>query len=303
MTGRVFLSYRRDDAAPYAGRLHDALAERLGPERIFMDIDSIDPGERFDEVIEQTLAQLTTVLVVVGPQWLAVVDQAGRRRLDDPDDVHRLEVERALQRDDIRVIPVLVGGAILPDRAELPEALQPLCDRQAAHLTDERWRYDSGQLIGAIERALGKPAAAARQPEAPLSPRKTQADLAPSRVFGWPPATGLLDPITKDEVRRVEELLDEGEEVLVAESALRVGSGWIVGLLAVTQKRMIWVKKMVRTKEGLYPLADITAAVCGRGDLTLHTTGGTVEFKEMDKKALREMAEVLGELGVSVRNE
>ena len=66
---------------------------------------------------------------------------------------------------------------------------------------------------------------------------------------------------------------------------------------------MIWVKKMVRTKEGLYPLADITAAVCGSGDLTLHTTGGTVKFKEMDKKALREMAEVLGELGVSVRNE
>jgi TIR domain-containing protein len=88
--GGIFISYRRDDSGPYAGRLRDTLTHHFGAEQVFRDIDSVDPGERFPRLIEQEVGSCDALLALIGPEWLAITDAAGRRRLDDPDDFVRL---------------------------------------------------------------------------------------------------------------------------------------------------------------------------------------------------------------------
>jgi hypothetical protein len=125
MSARVFISYRREDAAGHVGRLYDALAARLGADAVFMDIDHIAPGQNFADVLHRAVSTCQVVLVVIGPRWLAAADPDGGRRLDGPADFVRLEVAEAL-RGTTRVIPVLVHGARMPEAAELPAELAPL---------------------------------------------------------------------------------------------------------------------------------------------------------------------------------
>lgn len=160
MSGRtIFISYRRNDTAGYAGRLYDALSERFGDERIFMDIE-IPIASDFREVIADALARTELVLVLIGPSWLSVTDRNGRRRLDDPDDLVRLEVIEALSRN-VRVLPVLVQDARMPAAEDLPEPLAELARFQALELSDRRWRSDLEEFLGTLgsddgERADGE---------------------------------------------------------------------------------------------------------------------------------------------------
>lgn len=85
----IFRSYRRDDSAGWAGRLHDHLRREWGPDQVFMDIDAIAPGEDFRDAIARTIRACDVVLVVIGPDWVDSRDQAGKRRLDDERDIHR----------------------------------------------------------------------------------------------------------------------------------------------------------------------------------------------------------------------
>ena len=149
---RIFLSYRRDDAAGHAGRLHDALLEHFRREQIFMDIDAIEPGLDFVETIERALSRCDVLLVLIGPRWLGGQGAAGRTRLDDPHDFVRLEVQAALGRPELRVIPVLIQGAAMPSTAALPVGLQTLARRNALEVSDTRWQYDISQLIGLLKR-------------------------------------------------------------------------------------------------------------------------------------------------------
>lgn len=82
----IFISYRRDDTAAYAGRLFDRLEKHFSREHIFMDIDHIEPGEDFVEVIQKKLSAVDVAIVLIGKQWLDITDATGHRRLDDPDD-------------------------------------------------------------------------------------------------------------------------------------------------------------------------------------------------------------------------
>ncbi|MGM1060718.1 SRPBCC family protein [Saccharothrix sp. Mg75] len=134
----IFISYRRDDSSGHAGRLYDALAARFGEADVFLDVDSIGPGEDFAEVIERTLARCDALLAVIGRTWASP-------RLHDPADFVRLEVERALARD-LRVVPVLVAGAALPPAGDLPEVLRPLVRRNAFEVSDLRFRRDVDRL-------------------------------------------------------------------------------------------------------------------------------------------------------------
>jgi TIR domain len=111
-----FISYRRDDSAGHAGRLFDRLSDHFGRDQVFMDIDSIEPGVDFAQVVEDTMGRCDAVVALIGPHWLTVADSTGRRRLDNPEDFVRLELATALKRG-IRVIPALVHGAAIP-RAE-----------------------------------------------------------------------------------------------------------------------------------------------------------------------------------------
>jgi hypothetical protein len=170
---RIFVSYRRDDAAGHAGRLHDALLEHFGREQIFMDIDAIEPGLDFVETIERALSQCDVLLVLIGPRWLGRHGPGAGSRLDDEADFVRLEVQAALSRQDLRVIPVLIQGAQMPASADLPAALQPLVRRNAMEVSDTRWQYDISQLIELLKRIeRGRrdvtPVAAAVQPGAGL---------------------------------------------------------------------------------------------------------------------------------------
>ena len=148
----IFVSYRRDDSSGHAGRLADGLVEHFGRNRIFVDIDTIEPGEDFVTVIENAVASCEILLAVIGQNWLSA---SGTGRLDNPNDFVRLEIATALRRE-IRVIPVLVQRASMPKPQDLPEDLIKLTRRNAVELSDLRWQSDVDQLITVMERVLTK---------------------------------------------------------------------------------------------------------------------------------------------------
>ena len=152
-SGRVFISYRRQDTRYPAGWLYDRLAEHLGPQQIFKDVNSIEPGDDFTEIIGDAVGSCDVLLVLIGERWLTVTDRDGRRRLDNTDDVVRLEIETALERG-IRVIPILVEGATMPRADELPASLAKLVRRQALELSDSRFNADTERLIRVLDKTM-----------------------------------------------------------------------------------------------------------------------------------------------------
>lgn len=145
----VFLSYRRGDVGGYAGRLTDALVQRLGPKSVFQDVTAIAPGQDYTAVIDRALDDCDAALAVIGPGWLRASTSQGEPRLFEDDDYVRLELGRALKRN-IRVVPVLVGGTSLPTAADLPDDLRGLAQRQAVVLHDETWHQDVEGLVRSL---------------------------------------------------------------------------------------------------------------------------------------------------------
>jgi TIR domain len=149
----VFLSYRREDAAAYARLLQEQLSKSLPEARVFMDLDSIEAGLDFAEVIGEALDSCAVFVALIGPQWATLTDDKGRPRLYNPDDWVRLEVQTALDRG-VRVIPVLVDGA-RPLREELlPAELHKLARLNALELSYGRYQYDADRLVELIQRVL-----------------------------------------------------------------------------------------------------------------------------------------------------
>jgi hypothetical protein len=181
----IFISYRRDDTSGYAGRLYDRLVGRFGDGRVFMDIDTIAPGHEFATDIDKALTNCDACVVLIGRQWLSITDAEGHRRLDDPTDFVRLEVGTAIRRG-ITVFPVIVDRASPPRSGALPEDIQPLAGRQAIELTNERWNYDTGRLLLALEEELGvkEPSPPPQQPPKPARPRRTRSWRRPALIGG-----------------------------------------------------------------------------------------------------------------------
>lgn len=144
----VFISYRRDDSSGYTLAIYEKLKAVLGDEHVFMDMDDIPHGENFAEHIEKVLSKANTVLVMIGQGWLNASNARGRR-LDDPGDFVRLEIATALQRG-IKVIPVLLKNAQMPDKSELPEDLQDLCMRNAIRIHDDQFDSSVQRLITSV---------------------------------------------------------------------------------------------------------------------------------------------------------
>ena len=144
----IFISYRRDDAEGEAGRLFDDLTAKFGADSIFMDVMDIKPGRDFRKVIDENVSSCGVLLAMIGKGWINATDEAGRRRLDDPQDFVRLETVSALKRD-IPVIPVLVHGASMPLAEQLPEELKELAYRKAVELTHARWESDIEPIVSA----------------------------------------------------------------------------------------------------------------------------------------------------------
>jgi hypothetical protein len=149
----VFISYRREDTGPYARLLKVTLSERFPNEQVFMDLDSIEAGLDFAEVIESAVHSCAVLVAVIGRDWLTITDEDGHRRLDDPDDYVRFEIRTALERR-MRVIPVLVDGAKALRQQQLPADLCLLARLNALEMSYNRYEYDETRLMAVIQRVL-----------------------------------------------------------------------------------------------------------------------------------------------------
>lgn len=162
----IFISYRRDDASGFAGRLHEALIRRFGTNHIFRDIDSVGIGRDFVQVIDDAVADCAALVAIIGQEWLHAEGADGRPRIENPDDFVRREIASALEQR-VLVIPVLVEGAAMPRPEELPAPLVPLAHRNAIEITDNHWDYDVRRLVDAIERGLPTRSRIARSARSP----------------------------------------------------------------------------------------------------------------------------------------
>jgi transcription termination factor Rho len=151
----VFLSYRREDAAPYARLLQIQLSQRIPEAQVFIDLDSIEPGLDFAEVIREAVDSCAVLVALIGHQWVTLADEEGRRRVDNPDDYVRFEIQTALERG-VRVIPVLVNGAKPLQHQQLPIELHKFARLNAFELSYSRYEYDAGRLLDLIQRVLAE---------------------------------------------------------------------------------------------------------------------------------------------------
>lgn len=143
---RIFINYRRLDTEGYVGRLYDHLLKQFKPHDIFMDVQNIEPGADFVQVLEDAVAECDIFLAMIGPHWGKLTDETGERRLDAWNDYVRIELESALKQEKV-VIPVLVGGAKMPNPNILPESIQSLSRRNAVTLSHQRFATDVEDLI------------------------------------------------------------------------------------------------------------------------------------------------------------
>ena len=144
----LFISYRREDAAAHAGRLHDRLVGLFGDRSVFMDVQDIHPGADFRQTIQQTIASCDAFICVIGPRWLASL----QARVGREEDLVSAEILAALGTN-TTIVPVLVGGAVMPPDNELPEALRPLTRHNAVEVRDARFE-DGFQQLAAFLRTL-----------------------------------------------------------------------------------------------------------------------------------------------------
>jgi len=160
---RIFINYRREDTAPNASRIYEWLAERYGDEQVFMDVDTIEPGLDWMQAIDRAVGSADLVLALIGTDWLNEFERRGF----ETDDPMRHELETALAREDIRVIPLLVNGAKMPPSTELPPSLASLARRHALEIMrpgDERFRVDKQALLERVDRVIGVPESASSVP-------------------------------------------------------------------------------------------------------------------------------------------
>jgi TIR domain len=151
--GGIFISYRREDSQGEALHLFDDLKESFGADHVFMDVTGIDPGKDFRKVIDGAVGGCDVFIAVIGKKWLDEVDEAGKRRLDDPKDFVRIETAAALSRD-VAVIPVLVQGVGMPRSDQLPPEIEALAWRNAFELRHNRWNVDVEELVKALVKVV-----------------------------------------------------------------------------------------------------------------------------------------------------
>jgi len=164
---KIFLSYRRDDSEQITGRIRDRLTSRFGDGSIFRDVDSIPIGSRFREKIEETIKAAKIFVVIIGPEWVGAVDRQGQRRLEQPDDPVRFELETALGLG-LPVVPVLVKHATMPAQDQLPPSLSSLPGINAVILPAEPYFNEGMARLNTAVESLTTPV----HPQAPEAPKR-----------------------------------------------------------------------------------------------------------------------------------
>ncbi|MEP7231551.1 MAG: toll/interleukin-1 receptor domain-containing protein [Ginsengibacter sp.] len=150
MATNIFISYRKDDSKWNTQILYDRLAQFFPSKFLFKDFNTIKAGENYRDSINKALNNCNVLLVVIGKSWLNIADTGGRRRLEDPEDLVRIEIATALKRN-IRVIPVLFDNVSVPAQSELPDDLRPLNLRQCISVSETNFEYDIRHLAEAIK--------------------------------------------------------------------------------------------------------------------------------------------------------
>ena len=97
MSGKIFISYRRDDTRADARSIDQVMRTRFGAQRVFFDVDTIRKGRDFRKALTEALDASSVLLAVIGPNWLGKPDDQGRRRIDDPNDYVRIETRQRSQ--------------------------------------------------------------------------------------------------------------------------------------------------------------------------------------------------------------
>lgn len=175
MTTKVFISYRRDDSAGHAGRVHDRLEREFGRDLLFMDVDAIPLGADFVDVLGAEVAKCDVLLAIIGPNWLNAKDASGKRRLEDENDFVRIEIAQALQRG-IPVIPILLDGTSVPSSEQLPADMKSLSRRNGLDVRHASFHADMDKLVRSLqdERSDRIPAPVAPPPTSNHAPSATQ---------------------------------------------------------------------------------------------------------------------------------
>lgn len=216
MASKIFISYRRDDSAGHAGRLHDRLVHEFGRDVLFMDVDAIPLGKNFVKVLGDEVGKCDVLLAVIGPGWIDARDEHGNRRLNNPQDVVRIEVGTALKRD-IRVIPIFLDGTAAPKADQLPDDLKELAFRNGLGVRHASFQSDVEKLVRAL-----KPETP--QPPSPRLPTKPPSQKAIKIQFGRPPKPRLIVPGGGSEaVDRFRDASDTPEMLVVPAGSFVMG--------------------------------------------------------------------------------
>jgi hypothetical protein len=211
-----------------SGWLYNRLADRFGANQVFKDVDSIPLGDDFVEAINRAVASCDVLLALIGADWLTVAAPNGRRRLDDPADFVRLEIEAALARQ-VRVIPILIDGATMPAPDELPESLRGLGRRQALELSPSRFEFDTSRLLRVLDSTMAEALDAPYQPGAgPAGTSTAAAAGAPTPAMVEPAPTA---PPPPEPATRVEQ--PPGRGGFTTSPVLLGGMGVVVLLLVL----------------------------------------------------------------------
>jgi hypothetical protein len=151
---KIFISYRHADTSYVTGRIFDQLSKKIGRKNIFKDVESIQAGSDFKETINNSVKSCEVILAVIGPKWSTVTDDGNKRRIDDPNDFVRIEIEAGLKRG-IPIIPVLVSGAKMPNSDELPETLKNLAFQKGLPVrSDPDFNNDIATLTESLKKIV-----------------------------------------------------------------------------------------------------------------------------------------------------
>lgn len=167
MPKNLFISYRRSDSAPWAGRVYERLARDFDKTQIFIDVDNIPPGKDFIKTLDDQVSKCDIFLCIIGLKWLTSTNENGVRRLDEPADFVRIEIESALKRDGVTLVPVLVDGARMPTEEELPLSIRQLARQNAIELTHKSFGPEMANLLGSLD--IARPIFISRRQSRPRS--------------------------------------------------------------------------------------------------------------------------------------
>jgi hypothetical protein len=154
---RIFINYRHLDSEDICGRIYDRLVQEFGKGRVFRDVESIDDGANIRQTVERELAACRVMLVLMGPKW---ADEEHKERLNRYDDLVRIEIETALQRQrnsEMKVIPLWTGRrASYPPIQDIPKTIHELFDQNARSIGAREFHQDMEKLITQIRKEFGE---------------------------------------------------------------------------------------------------------------------------------------------------